>query len=194
MIGIVLAGGASRRFDGVPKGLLECCGIPLALRCANMLSEICARVMIEAPRGAGYDVLGLPLLHAPLEHAGKGPLAGMAAGLSVENDSPRVAFAPCDMPFITSDVYDCLAQNMSANGVYATTAMGAEPLVAILDAGVRSRMIEALKRDDLPRTHRILDEVGARAHFLPEPAKFFNINTPADLALAQSQIKRESLG
>jgi molybdopterin-guanine dinucleotide biosynthesis protein A len=97
-LGIVLAGGASARFGGVPKGLQLFRGRAMALCVADVLSQVAERVVIEAPPGAGYEKLGLPLIHAAPAHAGKGPLAGMAAGLGASVDASAVAFAPCDMP------------------------------------------------------------------------------------------------
>jgi molybdenum cofactor guanylyltransferase len=178
MIGVVLAGGASSRFGGSPKGLLPIAGRPMALRVADVLSQICSQVIIEVPRDLGYETLGIPLLHAPSEHAGKGPLAGLAAGLTA---GARVAFAPCDMPMLSKEIYAALlAACNTAPGAYAKTIKGAEPLVAVLDAGMRAAMLMALERDDLPRTHTILDAAGARSVAFADKEPFENINTPDD--------------
>jgi molybdenum cofactor guanylyltransferase len=180
MIGVVLAGGASSRFGGRPKGLIPLAGRAMALRAADLLMQFCSRVLIEAPPNAGYEVLGLPLVHAPTEHAGKGPLAGMAAGLAA--GGPRVAFAPCDMPLLTPEIFKAMTGAAgSAPGIYAATAKGVEPLVAILNAEMRQALLEALKSENLPRTHAVLDAAGARQMAFADPAPFENINTPADL-------------
>jgi molybdopterin-guanine dinucleotide biosynthesis protein A len=59
--------------------------------------------------------------------------------------------------------------------------VGEEPLVAVLDAALCPRLLEALVADDLPRTHRVLDAAGARAVAFDDAAPFANVNTPADL-------------
>ncbi len=190
MIGVVLAGGASRRFGGHPKGLIPLSGRAMALRAADILSQVCARVAIEAPRNAGYEVLGLPLLHAPPEHAGKGPLAALAAGLDGEAGT-RVAFAPCDMPLLTRGIYDALARACGDGpGAYTSTALGVEPLVAILNTNLRGALLEALKRDDLPRTHAVLDAAGARAVPFEDTRPFTNVNTPEDLERVSLELRR----
>lgn len=189
MIGVVLAGGASRRFAGRPKGLLPLAGRPMVLRVADMLGAFCAHVAIEAPHGAGYETLGLPLIHAPAEHAGKGPLAGLAAGLALAQPDDRVAFAPCDMPFLTREMYDRLAQACDAKpGAYAVSPKSDEPLVAILGGTLRAALLETLALPDLPRTHKVLDAAGAVAVPFEAAAPFANINTPEDLAAAETAL------
>jgi molybdopterin-guanine dinucleotide biosynthesis protein A len=181
MRGVVLAGGASSRFGGAPKGLARIAGRAMALRVADVLSKICQRVAIEAPRGAGYDRLGLPLVHAAPEHAGKGPLAALAAGLGEGSSAHTVAFAPCDMPLLTRDVYAALSR---ANGVgaYACSPDGFEPLVAVLSIDVLPALLSALSRDALPRTHVVLDQAGVQRCEFTDAAPFANVNTPEDRA------------
>lgn len=181
MIGVVLAGGASSRFGGKPKGLIPLAGRAMALRAADLLLQFCSRVVIEAPPNAGYEVLGLPLVHAAAEHNGKGPLAGLAAGLAA--GGPRIAFAPCDMPLLTPEIFKAMIEACGpVSGVYAATSKGVEPLVAILNAGMRPALLEALESDNLPRTHVVLDAAGARQMDFADPAPFENVNTPEDLA------------
>jgi molybdopterin-guanine dinucleotide biosynthesis protein A len=188
MIGIVLAGGASQRFAGAPKGLQLLNGVPMARRVADMLAKFCSHVVIEAPANAAYEALGLKLCHAQANHKGKGPLAGLAAGLAAAPPGERVAFAPCDMPLLTSEIYDALSKaSEGAPGAYATTSAGVEPLVTILDVAMREILLSALNKDDLPRTHIVLDATGARAVHFIDARPFENVNTPEDLVrLSQS--------
>jgi molybdopterin-guanine dinucleotide biosynthesis protein A len=186
MIGVVLAGGASRRFGGRPKGLAMLAGKPMALCVAEMLARFCTSVAIEAPPDAGYEALGLPLVQALAEHGGKGPLAGLAAGLGSTLAAERVAFSPCDMPFLTLGIYDALAKACDETcGAYAASPNGVEPLVAILNVNMRGALLEALANSELPRTHAVLDRAGALSVFFEQTAPFTNINTAADLAAAE---------
>jgi molybdopterin-guanine dinucleotide biosynthesis protein A len=185
--GVILAGGASARFGGTPKGLLPLHGRAMALRVADVLLRVCTSVVIEAPHGTGYEVLGLPLIYARPEYAGKGPLAALATGLAAE-DQGYVAFAPCDMPLLTREIYAALIQ-VGGKGTYARTVLGVEPLVAILSANLRDVLLTALAAEVLPRTHAVLDAAGARAVDFPDPAPFANVNTPADLARMESTLR-----
>jgi len=179
-LGIVLAGGASARFGGVPKGLQLFRGRAMALCVADVLSKVAERVVIEAPPGAGYEKLGLPLIHAAPAHAGKGPLAGMAAGLGASVDASAVAFAPCDMPLVHENIYRALMRE--ARGAYAVSANGAEALVAVLRRDALSSLLATLAQDKLPRTADALEAAGARAVSFDDAAPFANVNTPEDLA------------
>lgn len=190
MIGVVLAGGASSRFGGTPKGLQLLNGVPMARRVAEMLAAFCSRVAVEAPVDAGYEALGLPLLHAPSDHTGKGPLAGLAAGLANAPSGEHVAFAPCDMPLLTRDIYDRLwSAGEGTSGAYAATSAGVEPLVAVLDTRMRDALLDALRADELPRTHVVLDAAGARAVQFADLRSFENVNTPAELARVASTLR-----
>jgi len=197
MIGVVLAGGASTRFGGKPKGLQLLGKKPLALHVANMFASFAAPIVIEAPRGAGYEALNGPLIHARLEDAGKGPLAGIAAGLALMDErerlahaDPRVAFAPCDMPKLNARVYRTLAA-ADERGAYARTAQGDEPLVAVLSPDMHAVLIEALSRDRVPRTVEVLAAAGARAVDFDDSEFFVNVNTPQDLARLQALLPPE---
>jgi molybdopterin-guanine dinucleotide biosynthesis protein A len=180
MIGVVLAGGASSRFDGSPKGLLLLGKRPLVVRAADVLCLTCAPVVIEAARGAGYEALGYTTIYAAAEHAGKGPLAGIAAGLDWGRGEARVALAPCDMPNLTRAIYDKLAR-IEGMGAYARTARGAEPLVAVLNPDIRPMLLEALSNNGVSRTHEVLEAAGVSAVMFDEIGPFDNVNTPDDL-------------
>jgi molybdenum cofactor guanylyltransferase len=181
VIGVVLAGGASSRFGGTPKGLIEIDGQPMALRVADMLGTFCSRVVIEARPGLGYEALDLPVIEAGYE--GKGPVAGFAAGLAAgfAMRIGKAAFAPCDMPLLTADIYDGLAR-AGGIGAYARTLAGVEPLVAVLGVGARAALLSVLDGAEMPRTHAVLDAVGATSVLFDDQRAFTNVNTPADLA------------
>jgi len=181
MIGVVLAGGESRRFGGAPKGLMTFRGRPMALHVADMLAQVCSQVVIEARRGDGYDALDLPVIEAGYE--GKGPLAGLAAGLAAgfAFKSGRVAFAPCDMPLLIGDIYKKLLASGGV-GAYAQTAAGVEPLVAVLGVGARAALVSVLDGAQVPRTHAVLDAVGAVPVMFENQRPFANVNSPDDLA------------
>jgi molybdopterin-guanine dinucleotide biosynthesis protein A len=181
MIGVVLAGGASSRFGGKPKGLIAIEGRAMALCVADVLAPLCTRVVIEARVGVGYEALGLPLVHAG--HEGKGPLAGIVAGLGLASADERIAFAPCDMPSLDGDIYRALIQAVEgAPGAYAETVDGFEPLVSVLGASMRGALVRALARREPLRTHAVLDAAGAVRVMFEDRRAFANINTPADVA------------
>lgn len=183
MIGVVLAGGASSRFGGEPKGLVRFRGRAMALCVADVLAKVSKRVAIEAPPGAGYEALGLPVVHASPAHAGKGPLAGIVGGLAVAPEGSRVAFAPCDMPLLDTDVFRALIRE--GGSVYAVSPRGAEALVAVLERELLQPLLGALAAEIIPRTDAALVAAGARGVAFADAAPFANVNTPEDLARLQ---------
>ena len=180
IVGVVLAGGTSARFGGEPKGLMPFRGRAMALLVADVLAQVCERVVVEAARGVGYEALGLPVIHAASVHAGKGPLAGIVAGLSAAPDQSRVVFAPCDMPLINAEIFRTLL-NAPASA-YAISPSGTEPLVAVLERAMLAPLLATLAADKIPRTDAALEAAGARGVAFADATPFANVNTPGDLA------------
>ncbi|MBK1782902.1 molybdenum cofactor guanylyltransferase [Prauserella cavernicola] len=100
LAGVVLAGGAARRLGGVDKPMLEVGGMPLLLRVVAALHEA-DPVVVVGPRREGVP----GVLWTREEPAGSGPVAALAAGLSlVERDAERdvVAVLAADLAAVTS--------------------------------------------------------------------------------------------
>ena len=152
----------------------------MALCIADVLHRVCERVAIEARPGVGYEALGLPLIHAAPEHAGKGPLAGIVAGLAAAPEASRVAFAPCDMPLLDDAVFRVLMRE--GGSVFALLPRGAEALVAVLERALLAPLLRTLEAQKIPRTDTALTAAGARGVAFADAARFANVNTPEDLA------------
>ena len=180
IIGVVLAGGASARFGGAPKGLALFRGRAMALCVADVLARVCERVAIEAPSGAGYEALGLPIIHAAPAHAGKGPLAGIVAGLAAAQEGSHVVLAPCDTPLLDEEIYRTLMRD--GGSVYAVSPRGSEALVAVLERALLAPLLATLSGDTIPRTDTALIAAGARGLAFTDAAPFANVNSPDDLA------------
>lgn len=179
MIGVVLAGGASLRFGGEPKGLKLLRGMPLAVHVARVLAGICDRVLLEDNGDEAYGTLGMARLKASADHAGKGPLAGMAAGLAAAEGRP-VAFAPCDLPMLTPAIVRALAGH--DRGAYAVSPSGVEPLVCVLPGSALVRVNDALARSTVPPVLHVMELIGATAVRFDDAGAFLNVNTPEELA------------
>ncbi|MFQ5350670.1 MAG: molybdenum cofactor guanylyltransferase, partial [Thermoanaerobaculia bacterium] len=98
ILGVVLAGGASRRM-GRDKAALPWSGSTLAHRAAADLAEVCGEVVIAGPDDLARTDVGTVADLFP----GSGPLAGLHAGL--ERAAGRAIFAlACDMPFVDAEL------------------------------------------------------------------------------------------
>lgn len=180
MIGVVLAGGGSRRFQGEPKGLMRIAGTSMAMRVHRVLSEVCSGVFIEALPNAGYESLQTDCIYAASDDQGKGPLAGIAAGLGVAAEDEFVAFAPCDMPLLSASIYRRL--RAEPEGGYAVSDAGIEPLVCVLPSRLLPDVRAALGLARVPGVKSFLEGCGAVPVPFHDAALFANVNSAEDLS------------
>lgn len=179
MIGVILAGGASTRFGGEPKGLKMLRGLPLVGHVHANLSMVCREVVIECAPDAGYEGWGVECISARPEHAGKGPLAGLLAGFERAAGAETVVFAPCDMPLVAPPLFERLARE--AGGGWAVSPRGDEPLVCALPLSLREVVALALEQSPIPRVVHVLTGAGATGVRFADDWPFANVNTPEDL-------------
>jgi molybdopterin-guanine dinucleotide biosynthesis protein A len=185
--GLILAGGQGSRLGGVDKAFLALHGQPLIEHVLLRLAPQVAPLAISANgillRFAAY---GLPVLPDAPAFAGKGPLAGVAAGLAWAQGlgADALLTIPVDTPFLPADFCQALQQ---------------APAVAC-HAGRQHHLAALWKVDFLPALEAFLREpgsykvrdalalMGARAvDFAGEMDPFLNINTTEDLTAAQNQ-------
>ncbi|KAB2332444.1 molybdenum cofactor guanylyltransferase [Bacillus mesophilum] len=98
--GIILAGGKSSRM-GTNKALLQIDGKTVIERIAEELATIVDHVIVVTNTPEDYAFLQLPMIAD--RYIGKGPLAGIEAGLSLSATEKNLIVA-CDMPFISASL------------------------------------------------------------------------------------------
>lgn len=190
-MGVILAGGASRRF-GAPKGLASVGGRRLVARVSDALSAVVDRVVLSG--GAALE--GMEVLAD--ERAGLGPLGGVLTALRRAEAEGRagVLVAGCDMPFLSPALLRLLATRGRESGAAAVVPWsggrrGFEPLCAWY--AVRSLgALEALAQEGAPGLHRLAERAPvevvteAEVRRCGEPDRlFFNVNTLDDLREAE---------
>lgn len=119
--GVILAGGQGRRMGSVDKGLVELRGRPMAEWVIERLRPQVDELIINANQNAErYAAFGFPVF--PDDIGGfAGPLAGLHAALS-RAQHPLVATAPCDSPFLPTDLVDRLYRALDAAGAELAVA------------------------------------------------------------------------
>ncbi len=188
--GLILAGGQGRRMGGVDKALLPLKGRPLVRHAIDRLSPQVERLAISGqPSHAGF---GLPVLpDAQAERLG--PLAGVAAGLvwAAALGADHLVTAAVDTPFLPCDLVPRLLMAAEDHGglALAVTPERDHPTFALWPVD-RSSFVQNLLDAGERRMRVALDGAG-RASF-PDEGAFFNINTPADLARAETMLAAES--
>jgi molybdopterin-guanine dinucleotide biosynthesis protein A len=169
LTGIVLVGGASRRF-GSPKALARLGEETLAERAWRVVGLACEeRVAV----GKAADELPLPF---PLLDDGvdvQAPLAGIVAGLRAASNDVSVVL-PVDAPEVTPELLRALAD---ACADAAVTQTG--PLPAAFHKRALPVLERRLAARDLP-VRAALDELDVRLVHA-DPNLLANVNTPDDL-------------
>lgn len=106
--GLILAGGRGSRMGHVDKGLQTFRGQPMAAHVLARLAPQVASVAINANQNLDtYAALGAPVWPDDLTGF-EGPLAGLETGLR-RCTTPLLVTAPCDSPFLPTDLVARLA-------------------------------------------------------------------------------------
>lgn len=186
-LGVVLAGGRGSRLGGA-KPTAELAGRPLISYPLAALAGAGLEAVIVAKRSTDLPPLDVDVLTEPGEPVH--PLAGIVAALR-QTGRPLIVVG-CDLPFVPAALLRALA-DAPEPFVVPAPAGAPQPLVARWTPALLPALEGALDREEpLRRTvaalsARLLDD----AELAPfgDPARaFFNVNTPADLRLAESAV------
>lgn len=199
VIGVLLAGGQSRRMGGGDKCLLELAGEPLLAHVIERLKPQADALVLNANGDpARFTSFGLPVIADPIEGFA-GPLAGVLAGFTwARENAPEarwIVTAATDTPFFPRDL---VARLLDATG-------GQYPAIALASSGGRTHPVFGLwptaLMDDLnaaledgvrkvlhwtDRHTLSMVEFGFVAAGPDRIDPFFNVNTPDDLARAEA--------
>jgi molybdenum cofactor guanylyltransferase len=148
----------------------------------------CAAVLVSArpatPSWALAESLGALAIADAAEDA-PGPLAGIKAGLAwaAQHEGDVLAVAPCDAPYLSTDMYSDLRTEMGGALVaYATTPVREHPLCSVWRVAALGPLQAALAGGAHPPVRAFLAGLGARAVRFTDESAFANINRTADLA------------
>ena len=182
-VGVVLAGGASRRM-GRDKAVLTLApgGETLAAGAARRLAAVCAEVVV-ADRGRGT----VPGLLSLADGPGHGPAAGLLGAARVRPGRPLLVLA-CDLPAVPIALLAHL-RDAAADWVVPRWPGGLEPLCALWGPRALAALAERVARGlyalhplagDDRLAVRFLDGEALAAFGRPEEI-FWNVNAPEDL-------------
>jgi len=194
-VGLLLAGGQSRRMGGGDKALMK-------LGDETLLARIIARVrpqvgpLVLNANGdlSRFAVYGLPIAPDVVEGYA-GPLAGVLTGLEwARAQAPTceyVASFACDAPFIPHDLVMRLFLAMAeSNADMACAASGGRehPVFALWPVRLADDLRRAVVEDGVRKVDAWTGRYRlARASFATDPVDpFFNVNAPQDMAAAEA--------
>ncbi len=201
---VILAGGRATRMGGADKALLPLKGKPLLGHVVGRLAPQVASIAVNANGDADrFAEFELPVLPDSISGF-PGPLAGVLAGLdwAAEQGTEALVSVAADTPFFPTDLVARLTDAAAGQPhplVLAATPRGAEdtksmtgglirhPTFGLWPVALRDDLRAALS-EGLKKVVLWTDRHGGRlAEFSNRPFDpFFNVNTPEDLALAET--------
>ncbi|MEO1709840.1 MAG: molybdenum cofactor guanylyltransferase MobA [Pseudomonadota bacterium] len=199
-VGVILAGGLSRRMGGGDKGLLDLGGMTMLSHVISAFRPQVAELVLNANGDADrFAQFGLPVVADPVDGF-VGPLAGILAGLTWAAqhapDARYIATVSSDAPFLPPDLVARLSAELQPGGapkIVSVASGGREhPILGLWPVALAGNLADALQ-DGL----RKVDLWTARhdqssVHFEPRQIggcavdPFFNANTPEELEEARS--------
>jgi molybdopterin-guanine dinucleotide biosynthesis protein A len=197
VVGVLLAGGQSRRMGGGDKCLREIAGETLLARVfARVRPQVAVLILNaggDAKRFAAYDA---PVVADAIEGFA-GPLAGILTGMEWARDNAPacewIATFPTDAPFLPENLVARLRAALTEEGAeLACAASGgrAHPVVGLWPVALGPALRLAIVEEDMRKIdlwtarYRL-----ARVEFRAEPVDpFFNVNAPDDLAAAEAAL------
>jgi molybdopterin-guanine dinucleotide biosynthesis protein A len=203
VLGVVLAGGDNRRYDGRPKALEPVGGTRIADRVIRALRQVVDRVVLVANDATTFGVLGLET--RPDVRPGLGALGGIytAVAWARDDDYDGALVTACDMPFLNSALLRALIHHAGADDVVApqsASRRSVEPLCAYYGTGCLTPIERALERGERHATS-FYSEV--KVHTIPQPQVeafgdpallFMNVNSPEDHQRAEAAAREQGVG
>ena len=181
--GVILAGGASRRF-GTDKAAALVGG---RLMIACVAERLAPQVEAVAIAGASQTYgLPYPLLDdAP--YPSKGPLAGLLAGLkwAIAGGYSHVVTVPCDVPELPRNLVELFGRRGGAHAVVLKSRQKLEAACALWPVTLVSQVTDRLEAGRSLSLTGMLEAAEARTVLVSDDVldgSFANINTPSDLA------------
>lgn len=201
IVGLLLAGGLSRRMGGGDKALRPLGGRTLLDHVIDRVRPQVAALVLNANGDAArFAPFGLPVIPDSIPDFA-GPLAGILAGLdwtaANRPDCPLIVSVPTDAPFLPRDLVARLLHGLEAGGAeLACAASGGQPhpVVGLWAVRLRDDLRAALAGEGV----RKVDRWTARyrlatvtfAEEFPGLDPFFNANRPDDLDRAAALLRQ----
>lgn len=193
--GLILAGGRARRFGEMPKALAILGGVAMIEHVIERLSpQVFALVLGVEERNPLFNALALEQIADP-EPGKKGPLAALLSGLrwlQARGDGSWLQLAPCDTPFLPTDLVGRLAlhvKSQQAQGCVPRFRGQLHPACGLWNVSLIPALEQSLE-EGITGFKAFLERHPMALLDWPEPHAgapdpFFNVNTPQHLQQAE---------
>ena len=205
ILGLLLAGGQSRRMGGGDKALRVLGGRPLLQRVIDrMRPQVAALVLNANGDPARFAGFGMPVVPDSIPDFA-GPLAGILAGLdwaaAHRPECPVIASVATDAPFLPENLVSNLHQGMAAEGAELACAASAgqpHPVIGLWPVRLRDDLRRALVEEGVRKVDVWTSRYRLATVSFPELSlgdglaidPFFNVNRPEDFARAAALLDR----
>ena len=197
-VGVILAGGLSRRMGGNEKSLLQLAGKHPISWVADAMSPQVSQLAVNANGDpARFDFLGLPVIADTVEGF-VGPLAGVLAGMRWAKELQGVTHlvsAAADTPFLPSNLVRDLEAAIGANDhiAMAFSHERIHPVFGLWPIALADELEHFLVAEDKRKILEFANRYTLHTVSFDKPGTdpFFNINTPQDLAQAEEMAKAQ---
>ncbi len=196
ILGLVLAGGLSRRMGGMEKSLMQLHGKALIGHVVQRLSPQVASLVINANGDAArFANLALPVIPDTISGS-QGPLAGILAGMEHARrrlpEVTHVLSVPADTPFFPQDLARRLFESADGKVALATNGSNINQAVGLWPVRLTPQLRAFLNNSGERRVMAFADLSGWTGVPFDDAGgnPFFNINTPQDLEFAQKLANR----
>ncbi len=179
--GVILAGGRATRMGGQDKGLVKLNSKYMIEHVIAALRPQVGQLLISANRNLEQyaQLSGCHVLADTFGHY-DGPLAGMATALA-NAQTDYVLFAPCDSPFISSQLAERLYTRLIQTNADASVADDGSRIHPVFSLFKRSLLadLRAFLKTDERSIRRFLAQLPllTKADFSDNADTFLNINT-----------------
>jgi len=195
VVGVLLAGGQSRRLGGGDKCLLPVGGRPMLARVVERLRPQVNQLLVSANGDPSrFSDFGLPVTPDPPGRS-VGPLGGILAGMRWAGrhagDAEWIVTAPTDAPFLPRDLVPRLVAAITSPMTIAVAQSRGRlhPVVAIWPIRLADDLAGWIDNGGSRRVHAWLAANSWVGVAFDEPARsvdpFFNVNTAEDAAMAE---------
>ena len=193
--GVILSGGLSTRFNGNNKAVINVHGKRVLDSLYDVFSDLFDEILLVTNEPLQFLEWDLTIVTDI--YSTRSSLTGIHAGLFYMKN-PFAFFSACDTPFLKKELVESLIENIEKNIdiIIPETDAGLEPLCAIYSKQCLKPAEQHLKEKKFKiqrafrgkRIKRIPENILRAAD--PDLVSFFNINTPADLEVAQEMAEK----
>ena len=192
VLGVIIAGGKSTRMQGREKAFLKLANVPMIERVHSRIRFQVEDVAVNANGDvARFADLGLAVfgdrltLHSPLS----GIHAALQYGRNLGYDS--VLTVPSDTPLLPLDLVERLEEEgRSTGGAVAASNSRTHYLVGLWSTALAPVLEDFIVKEGMVRVQDFVRKVAtAEVEWFAYPHDpFLNVNTPADVEIAEAQI------